>query len=118
MTEWTKRKYNEYYTSYVPWLEDKYLQWFGENKTSYTAKGEQQLFSLFFFPIQYEPIQLPFLPIFVLFCMYFLSFSRSSPSSHPPTHSQLSQSIKHKKEHQTSTLSLSQQFFLSIYLNK
>ena len=40
MTEWAKKKYNEYYTSYVPWLEDKYLEWFGENKTSYTAKGE------------------------------------------------------------------------------
>lgn len=40
MTEWAKNKYNEYYTSYVPWLEDKYLEWFGENKTSYTAKGE------------------------------------------------------------------------------
>ena len=22
----------------MPWLEDKYLAWFGENKTSYTAK--------------------------------------------------------------------------------
>ena len=22
----------------MPWIEDKYLQWFGENKTSYTAK--------------------------------------------------------------------------------
>lgn len=39
MTEWTKKQYNSYYNSYVPWLEDKYLAWFGENKTSYTAKG-------------------------------------------------------------------------------
>ncbi|KAL8846101.1 MAG: hypothetical protein Q9221_008789 [Calogaya cf. arnoldii] len=39
MTEWTSKKYNEYYNSYVPWLEDKYLAWFGENKTSYTTKG-------------------------------------------------------------------------------
>ena len=39
MTEWASKKYNEYYTAYVPWLEDKYLAWFGENKTSYTAKG-------------------------------------------------------------------------------
>lgn len=23
----------------MPWIEDKYLAWFGENKTSYTAKG-------------------------------------------------------------------------------
>lgn len=40
MTEWTKKQYNSYYNSYVPWLEDKYLAWFGENKTSYTAKGK------------------------------------------------------------------------------
>ncbi|KAI4124998.1 MAG: hypothetical protein LQ338_004513 [Usnochroma carphineum] len=40
MTEWTKKKYDEYYNAYVPWLEDKYLAWFGENKTSYTAKDE------------------------------------------------------------------------------
>lgn len=39
MTEWAKKQYNAYYNSYVPWLEDKYLAWFGENKTSYTAKG-------------------------------------------------------------------------------
>lgn len=39
MTDWTKKKYDEYYNAYVPWLEDKYLAWFGENKTSYTAKG-------------------------------------------------------------------------------
>lgn len=65
MTEWTKRKYNEYYTSYVPWLEDKYLQWFGENKTSYTAKGEPVVsFSLFLF-----------------FFFLFLSSSSSSSSS-------------------------------------
>lgn len=36
---WTGKKYNEYYNAYVPWLEDKYLAWFGENKTSYTTKG-------------------------------------------------------------------------------
>ncbi|KAI4233376.1 MAG: hypothetical protein L6R40_007102 [Gallowayella cf. fulva] len=40
MTDWTKKKYDEYYNSYVPWLEDKYLAWFGENKTSYTAKDQ------------------------------------------------------------------------------
>lgn len=37
--EWTREKYNSYYESYMPWVEDKYLAWFGENKTSYTAKG-------------------------------------------------------------------------------
>jgi len=36
--EWTRNKYNDYYNSYMPWVEDKYLQWFGENKTSYTTK--------------------------------------------------------------------------------
>lgn len=36
--EWTKKQYNSYYESYAPWLEDKYLAWFGENKTSYVAK--------------------------------------------------------------------------------
>ncbi|KAL8859800.1 MAG: hypothetical protein Q9178_003632 [Gyalolechia marmorata] len=40
MTEWASKKYNEYYNAYVPWLEDKYLAWFGENKTSYTTKEQ------------------------------------------------------------------------------
>ncbi|KAL8681727.1 MAG: hypothetical protein Q9186_002174 [Xanthomendoza sp. 1 TL-2023] len=40
MTDWTKKKYDEYYNAYVPWLEDQYLAWFGENKTSYTAKDQ------------------------------------------------------------------------------
>ncbi|KAL8716109.1 MAG: hypothetical protein Q9220_000014 [cf. Caloplaca sp. 1 TL-2023] len=40
MTEWTSKKYNEYYNSYVPWLEDKYLAWFGENKTSYATQDQ------------------------------------------------------------------------------
>ncbi|KAI4094074.1 MAG: hypothetical protein L6R37_007310 [Teloschistes peruensis] len=40
MTDWTKKKYDEYYNSYVPWLEDKYLAWFGENKTSYATKEQ------------------------------------------------------------------------------
>jgi len=39
MTDWTKKKYNEYYTSYMPWIEDKVLGHWGENKTSYTVKG-------------------------------------------------------------------------------
>lgn len=39
MTEWTKKKYNEAYTNYMPWIEDKVLGYWGENKTSYTAKG-------------------------------------------------------------------------------
>ncbi|KAL9070756.1 MAG: hypothetical protein Q9161_004690 [Pseudevernia consocians] len=38
MTEWTKKKYNEAYTDYMPWIEDKVLGYWGENKTSYTAK--------------------------------------------------------------------------------
>ena len=36
---WYGKKYDEYYKAYVPWIEDKVLAWFGENKTSYTAKG-------------------------------------------------------------------------------
>ena len=40
MTEWTKKKYNEAYTEYMPWIEDKVLGYWGENKTSYTAKGK------------------------------------------------------------------------------
>jgi len=38
--DWAKKQYNSYYNSYVPWLEDKYLAWYGENKTSYTAKEQ------------------------------------------------------------------------------
>ncbi|CAF9919605.1 hypothetical protein IMSHALPRED_004669 [Imshaugia aleurites] len=38
MTEWTKKKYNDAYTEYMPWIEDKVLGYWGENKTSYTAK--------------------------------------------------------------------------------
>ena len=37
--EWVKQTYNKQYENWVPWLEDKYLAWFGENKTSYVAKG-------------------------------------------------------------------------------
>lgn len=37
--EWTKKQYNAQYESWMPWVEDKYLAWFGENKTSYIAKG-------------------------------------------------------------------------------
>lgn len=44
MTDWTKKKYNEYYTSYMPWIEDKVLGYWGENKTSYTVKGISPLF--------------------------------------------------------------------------
>ena len=38
--EWTKKTYNSYYNSYMPWIEDKVLGYWGENKTSYTAKGK------------------------------------------------------------------------------
>ena len=41
-SEWAGGKYNSAYNSYVPWLEDKYLAWYGENKTSYMAKGKQR----------------------------------------------------------------------------
>ncbi len=37
--EWAKGTYNRQYENWVPWLEDKYLAWMGQNKTSYVAKG-------------------------------------------------------------------------------
>ncbi|MDI1485426.1 MAG: hypothetical protein OHK93_000564 [Ramalina farinacea] len=40
MTEWTKDKYNKAYNDYMPWVEDKVLGYWGENKTSYTAKDK------------------------------------------------------------------------------
>ena len=65
MTDWTKKKYNEYYTSYMPWIEDKVLGYWGENKTSYTAKGTFIFTILSSFPLishsypQIHPINLP-----------------------------------------------------------
>ena len=79
--EWTKKKYNENYTYCecavgdslvaggmrvgkeretdvevdMPWIEDKYLQWFGENKTSYTIKGSCSSLVAPFTPHQGEP---------------------------------------------------------------
>jgi len=44
--EWSRKKYNEYYESYVPWLEDKFLGWYGENKASYTAKENMKTHAL------------------------------------------------------------------------
>ncbi|KAI9652030.1 MAG: hypothetical protein M1831_007271 [Alyxoria varia] len=39
--DWSKQKYNEYSEYYMPWFEDKYLQWFGDdNKASYAAKDQ------------------------------------------------------------------------------
>lgn len=41
------QKYNEAYESYVPWLEDKYLQYFTkDNKASYATKGMFIAFSI------------------------------------------------------------------------
>lgn len=68
MTEWVKKQYNAAYTSYVPWLEDKYLAWFGENKTSYTAKG---FFFLFCFSFS-----------FLLCFPFFLSLPFCVPHQH------------------------------------
>ena len=32
--------YNKQYENWMPWIEDKYLGWFGkDNKASYVAKG-------------------------------------------------------------------------------
>lgn len=38
--ETAKYYYNQQYESWVPWAEDKYLAWFGKNKTSYVAEGK------------------------------------------------------------------------------
>ena len=37
--ETAKNYYNKQYENWVPWLEDKYLGYFGKNKTSYVAEG-------------------------------------------------------------------------------
>lgn len=40
-TEWVTEAYNNQWNSWMPWVEDKYLQWFGkDNKASYATKGE------------------------------------------------------------------------------
>ena len=57
MTEWTKKKYNDAYTEYMPWIEDKVLGYWGENKTSYTAKGNAAS--------RFYPFPLLFLPAFL-----------------------------------------------------
>merc|ERR1711939_542747 len=38
--EGTKNWYNKQYEAWVPWIEDKVLGWWGENKTSYVAKDK------------------------------------------------------------------------------
>lgn len=62
MTEWTKKKYNEAYTEYMPWIEDKVLGYWGENKTSYTAKGRitfsSSLFSSSILTPSFPPLSL------------------------------------------------------------
>lgn len=37
--EGARNWYNKQYESWMPWIEDNVLSWFGENKTSYVAKG-------------------------------------------------------------------------------
>jgi hypothetical protein len=37
--ESAKNYYNKQYENWVPWVEDKVLGWWGDNKTSYVAKG-------------------------------------------------------------------------------
>ena len=40
-TEWVKDAYSNQYEHWMPWIEDKYLAWFGtDNKASYATKGE------------------------------------------------------------------------------
>lgn len=41
--------YNRQYDNWVPWIEDKYLQWFTkDNKASYATKRRSSLFTLLF----------------------------------------------------------------------
>lgn len=38
--EWTKKKYNEQYEVWWPWIEDNFLKYFTkDNKASYATKG-------------------------------------------------------------------------------
>ena len=39
--ETAKNYYNKQYENWMPWVEDKYLAWFGKNKTSYVAEGRR-----------------------------------------------------------------------------
>ena len=39
-TAWAKAKGAEYYDGGWRWIEDTYLKWFGENRTSYAVKGK------------------------------------------------------------------------------
>jgi hypothetical protein len=38
---WAQNAYNSQYESWMPWIEDQYLRWFGkgDNKASYATKG-------------------------------------------------------------------------------
>lgn len=38
---WAQNAYNSQYESWMPWIEDQYLRWFGkgDNKASYVTKG-------------------------------------------------------------------------------
>ncbi|KAL8939361.1 MAG: hypothetical protein Q9216_003400, partial [Gyalolechia sp. 2 TL-2023] len=39
-TEWVKDAYSNQYENWMPWIEDKYLAWFGtDNKASYATKA-------------------------------------------------------------------------------
>lgn len=44
--DWAKQKCSSYYDSSWRWIEDTYLSYFGENRTSYGIKGNS--FSKFF----------------------------------------------------------------------
>lgn len=39
-TEWISQGYQHQWENWMPWIEDKYLQWFSkDNKASYATKG-------------------------------------------------------------------------------
>jgi len=48
-TEWAKDAYNNQYENWMPWIEDKYLAWFGtDNKASYATKGTSLCFAFLY----------------------------------------------------------------------
>jgi hypothetical protein len=62
-SEWTYEKYASAYESYVPWLEDKYLQYFtSDNKASYATKGMFPRCSQACWQSQSHSSCLPFVP--------------------------------------------------------
>ncbi|KKY28819.1 hypothetical protein UCRPC4_g00380 [Phaeomoniella chlamydospora] len=41
--EWSKKTYNNQYEKWVPWLEDKYLAWFGDKLRQTNVTGDKNI---------------------------------------------------------------------------